>query len=164
MSYCSMNKIYSGVFAVKQPTVRQDLVYSLSDILPEEMVVKFFFLNEFIVSHCTTGSRSLFHSLTMSLVKKNFVQSSWTCLHLSFTPLFLVRDVLSIENIFLTSTFANPLRILKHLIIFPRSLRFLRENKFSRASLSSYDLLRKGVIIYVALRWTASSFAISLAW
>ena len=103
------------------------------------------FLNEFIVFHCTIEGGSLLHSLTTSLVKKNLVQSSWTCLHLSFTPLFLVRDVLSIENILLASTFVNPLRILKHSIIFPLSRRFLRENKFSRASLSSYGLLRKDV-------------------
>ena len=121
------------------------------------------FLNEFIVSQCTTEGGSLFHSLTTSLVKKNLVQSNWTCLHLSFNPLVLVRDVLSIENILLASTFVNPLSILKHSISFPRSLRFSRENRFSRASLSSYDLLRKDVIIFVALRWTASSFAISFA-
>ncbi len=114
------------------------------------------FLNEFIVSRCTTESGSLLHSLTTSLVKKNFVQSSWTCLHLSFTPLLFVRGVLSIENILLASTFVNPLRILKHSIIFPRSLRFSKENKFSRASLSSYGLSRKDVIIFVALRWTES--------
>ncbi len=119
------------------------------------------FLKEFIVSHCTTEDGSLFHSLTTSLAKKNFVQSSWTFLHLSFIPLFLVRDVLSVENNLLASTFVYPLRILKHSIVFPRSRRFSRENKFSRASLSLYDLLRKDGIIFVALHRTASSFAIS---
>ncbi len=63
----------------------------------------------------------------------------------------------------LASTFINPLRILKHSISFPWSRCFLRENKFSRARLSSYGLLCKDVIIFVALRWTASSFAISLS-
>ncbi len=51
----------------------------------------------------------------------------------------------------------------KHSIRFPRRRRFSRGNKLSRASLSSYDLLRKEGIIFVALRWTASSFAISFA-
>ena len=55
------------------------------------------FLNEFIVLHCTTEGGSLFHSLTTSLVEKNLVQASWTCVLRSFTPLVLVRDVLSIE-------------------------------------------------------------------
>ncbi len=100
----------------------------------------------------------------MSLVKENFVQSSWTCLHLSFTPLLLVRDVLSTESIVLASTSLNTLRILKHSIIFLRSLHSSRENRYSRASLSLYGLIRKDVIISVSLRWTASSLAISFAW
>ncbi len=151
-----MRKTYSGAIIVKKPGLRQVLIYSLSDILVGEMVVKFV-LNEFIVPHCTIEGGSLFHSLTTSLVKNNFVQSS--CLHLSFTPLLLVRGVLSIENILLAYTFVNFLRILKHSIFFPRSLRFSRET-FSCASLSSYGLL----CIFITLPWTASSFAISFAW
>ena len=122
------------------------------------------FLKESIVVHCTTEGGSLFHSLTTSLAKKNLVQSSCTCLHLSFIPLLRVRDELSIENSLLASTFVNPLSILKHSISFPRIRRFSRENRFSRASLSSYVLLRKAEIIFVALLWTASSFAISFEW
>ncbi len=121
------------------------------------------FLKEFIVLRSTTEGGSLFHSLTTSLVKKNLVQSRCNCLRLSFTPLILVRDESLIKNSLLASTFVNPLSILKHSMSFPRRLRFSKENKLSRASLSSYDLLRKEGIIFVALRWTASNFAISFA-
>ncbi len=36
-----MGKTYSRAVVVKQPAVRQVLIYSLSDIMVEEMVVKF---------------------------------------------------------------------------------------------------------------------------
>ena len=147
----SMSKTCSGAIAVKQPAVRQ-VQFTHYRISWLRRWWSSLFLNEFIVSHCTTEDGSLFHSLTTSLVKKNLVQSSWTCLLLSFIPLVLVRDVLSIENILLASTFVNPLSILKHSIIFPRSRRFSRENRCNCANLSSYDLLRKDVIIFVALR------------
>ncbi len=96
----------------------------ISDTLVEEMVVKFALVLEFIVSHCTTEGGSLFHSLTTSFVKKNFVLSSCTCLHQSFTPLLLVRDVSSTVNSLLASTLVKPLSILKHSICLPRSRRF----------------------------------------
>ncbi len=121
------------------------------------------FLKEFIVLHCTTEGGSLFHFLKMSLVKKNFVQSRCIFLHLSFTPLLLVRDESSVKNSLLASTFINPLSILKHSVSFPQRWHFLREDKFSSANLSSYDLLHKEGIVFVALHWTASNFAMSSA-
>ncbi len=36
-----MGKTYSGAIVVKHPAVRQVLIYSLLDILVEEIVVKF---------------------------------------------------------------------------------------------------------------------------
>ncbi len=53
---------------------------------------------------------------------------------------------------------------LKHSKHFPRSRIYSRKSRFSWPSLSSYDILRKDVIIFVALRWTASSFATSFEW
>ncbi len=158
-----MGKTYSRTIVVKQPAVCQVLMYSLSDILVEEVVVEFVLKGVYCVPvHYRRWELIPFPYHVIS--EEKFVQSSWNCLHLSFIPLFLVRNVLSIENNLLASTFVNPLRILKHSIVFPRSRRFSRENRFSRASLSSYDLLRKDVIIFVARRWTASSFAISFSW
>ena len=87
--------------------------------------------------HWTTDGGSLFHSRTTTLVKKNLVQSEFTCLHLSFTPLFLVRKVSSIINNVDLSTFVKPLSILKHSISFPRRRRFSRENMLRVESLSS---------------------------
>ncbi len=86
------------------------------------------------------------------------MQSNWTCLHLSITPLLLVRDVLSIENI-LSAYLRKSFEHFKTLDEFSSAPLFLEREK----NLSSYDLLRKDVIIFVALRWTASSFAISFA-
>ncbi len=110
-----------------------------------------FFLNEFIVSHCTTEGKSLFYSLTQSFEKKNLVQFSWICLHLSLrlTCVHVRKSFEPFKHYFFTSTLSRC---------------FSRENRFSCASLSSYDLLRKDVIIFVALRWTTCSFAISFAW
>ncbi len=96
-------------------------------------------------------------------VKRNLVQSRCNCLHLTFALLLLVHDESSIKNSLLASTFVYPLSILKHSMSFPQRRRFSRENKLSRASLSSYDSLRKEGIIFVALRWTASNFVISFA-
>ncbi len=95
--------------------------------------------------------------------KREFVQCSWSCLHLSFPVIKLVRDVLSTENILHASTFVNSLSILKHSLFFSRSRGFSGDNRFSRSSFSSYDLLCKDVIILVALHWAASSFAICFA-
>ncbi len=86
-------------------------------------------LKEFIVLHFITVSGSVFHSLTMSLVKNNLVQSRCSCLHLSFIPLLLVRDELSIENSLLASTFLNPLSILKH-YEFSSETSFLEREQF----------------------------------
>ncbi len=83
--------------------------------------------------------------------------------HSPTTSLLLVRDESSMKNSLLASTFGNLLSVLKHSISFPRRQRFVREDKFSRASLSSYDLLCKEGVIFVDLRWTASNFAMSFA-
>ncbi len=119
------------------------------------------FLKEFIMLHCTTEGGSSFYSLTTSLVKKNLVQTRCSYLHLSFTLLLLVRDESPIKNSLLAFTFVNPLYILKHSTSFPRRRHFSREDRFSRTSFSSYDLLHKEGIIFIALRWTASNLAMS---
>ena len=69
--------------------------------------------------------------------EENLVQSEFTCLHLSFMPLFLVRKVSSIINNFVLSTFVKPLSFLKHSISFPRRRRFSSENMLAVESLSS---------------------------
>ena len=74
--------------------------------------------------------------------------SHCTCLHLSFTPLLLVRDELSVENSLSPSTLMKPLSISKRSISLPLSQRFSRESRFGLVNLSS----RVG---------TASNFAIS---
>ena len=121
-----------------------------------------FTLNELIEVHCATKDESLFHSLTTSFVQKNLVQSSCTCLHLNLIRLFLVREEPSIRNNLFASTFVNPLSILKHSISFPLRRRFSRKNKFNFASLSLYDLFRRGGNIFVSLRWTDSNYVMSL--
>ncbi len=94
--------------------VKQSSNLFLSDTLAEEVVVKF--VLERVCRITRTEGGSLFHSLTTSLVKNNLAQSCCTCLHLSFTPLLLVRDVSSTENSLLASTLVKPFSILKHSI------------------------------------------------
>ncbi len=93
-------------------------------------------LKESTVLHWITEGGNLFHSRTTTLLKKNLVQSEFTCLHLSFMPLFLVRKVSSIINNIDLSTLVK-LSILKHSISFPRKRRFSRENMLRLNSLSS---------------------------
>ncbi len=45
-----MSKMYSGVIVVKQSGVRYVLIYPLSDILVEEMVVKFILKSIYFVT------------------------------------------------------------------------------------------------------------------
>ena len=69
--------------------------------------------NKYILVPCTTKDGIFFRSLTTPLVQKKIVQSNCICVHISSTPLLLVRTQSTIENRYLAPTFSNPLSILK---------------------------------------------------
>lgn len=75
----------------------------------------------------TTREGGSFHPVAISLVKKNLVQSCYRCLHLSFRPLLLLRDELSVNNSTFASTYVNPFTVLEHSLRFPRRQLLSRE-------------------------------------
>ena len=101
-------------------------------------------------------------TLAMSLVQKDLVQLSCMNLHLSFTcySQFVISP--SFENNLFASTFIY-LLIFSNTLEFPWRRHFSKENMFCRASLSSSNLLHKDKIIFIALCWIGSNFAMSFA-